>query len=421
MDYQGMLDFFYNRTNYEVRRSLPYTAEYYNLQATRDLLTLFDNPQRHLSILHVAGTNGKGSTCFYLEQILLAAGRHCGCFLSPHVERINERIRIDGRDIEDEQLCRIADRMRAALPAGNNATTFELLLGAALLAWVEAGLEFGIVETGVGGRLDSTNALQSDLTCITRVGLDHQRTLGHRLTQIAVEKAGIMKAGVPCIASAQAAPVAEVLQKRARSLPCPLTLLPSSRGWQAEGQFSGSTLAVDGQRYTLAMPGPEQAACLDLALTATGKLGIVADNGLLGTRLARERLPARRELFPGRPPVLLDGAHNPAALRALCALLQGWPMQRAVVAACMADKQLEKMVPLMEDLGEYLFLTNIDSPRAAPAVELARYARRNPAVIPDPHAALQAAIQQVGRDGLVIVGGSFYLAGALRPWLRNYP
>ena len=380
--------FFFARDNFESRRDIAYT-ENFNLEKARELYALAEEPSKNARFLHVAGTNGKGSTCFYLEQGLLAACTNearngsparAGLFMSPHVENAAERIRVQGQPVSGEEMRWAAEQLAERIPENARATAFEMLFLAALLLFEKHACSWVVLETGVGGRLDTTNIMTPEISVITPIALDHTALLGPDLPSIAREKAGIIKAGVPVVSARQTPEARDVLRARALDLGSPYY---ENAGYSIqELGFRGALLTrADGSKWQTKMPGAEQAANLDLALTALAILGIAPDPDAFKERLSREFLPARLEYCAGPQPFLIDGAHNPQALERLAAFIarrraEGIVRECIVITAMMADKDIAGNMHILEDFAETLILTPLAYERAAGAEELLRYVRK---------------------------------------------
>jgi dihydrofolate synthase/folylpolyglutamate synthase len=480
--------FFFARENFESRRDLVYTNENFNLKKARELYALAGKPAARARFVHAAGTNGKGSVCFYIEQGLLSGylqgkAARVGLFMSPHVVSACERIRIQGCPVSEDEMRWAAACLAERIPDETRATSFEMLFLAALLLFEKHACDWIILETGIGGRLDTTNIITPEVSVVTPVALDHTALLGTTLPAIAREKAGIIKAGVPVASARQEACVREVILARCRELGAPYH--ESAAEGARELGFEGTLLIrADGSTWQTKMPGAEQAANLDLALTALdilrqkpasktrppaspqdighaeSRLAECADQAVLAscpaaqahagsaapteinigseiiensaadaaalfkTRLLQNALPARLEYIPQTPPLLLDGAHNPQALRHLAAFIarrraEGLVKRCVVITAMMADKDIAQNMRILAGIADTLILTALPLPRAASIDELEKHipegTRYERADTPR-EALLRAAQSEEEKSGLLILAaGSFVLAGCLYP------
>jgi dihydrofolate synthase/folylpolyglutamate synthase len=387
------------------------------------LLEALDNPQDRLPpVIHIAGTNGKGSTLAMIRAGLEGAGQRVHAYTSPHLARFHERIRLAGDLISEDQLARVLDRCEAA-NGDAPITYFEITTCAALLAFAETPADYTLLEVGLGGRLDATNVIgRPALTAITPVDMDHQQFLGDTLPAIAAEKAGILKRGVPCIVGRQHAAALEVIEDRAARLAAPV--LAHGQHWQVtEGRgrliYEDETGLLDLPLPSL--PGPHQVDNAGMALAALRHLGM--DEAACEAAMTGAVWPARMQrLSTGtladrvRPAELwLDGGHNPAAGAALAATLDGLPERPTHLVCGMLDTKdiTGYMAPLARH-AEGLTAISIPGEAATlPAETTARAAAQagmTATTAPDLDSALQAIITE--RPGArILICGSLYLAG----------
>jgi dihydrofolate synthase / folylpolyglutamate synthase len=401
------------------------------------------NPRRHLRFIHVAGTNGKGSVAATLLNVLSQAGYRVGLYTSPHLSCVRERFRINGNYISEESFARHATAIHDVL-AGEQITYFEFTTALALLWFAAEKVDVAIMEVGMGGRLDATNVITPMVGVITNVSLDHQAYLGDTLAEVAVEKAGIIKPGVPLVSGVAADDSRQVVTERCRELAAPLYLLGRDFFWQA-GSASAGSWDYRGLHGTIKdlhsrLRGHYQRDNLSLALAT---LEILAERlpvreEDIRTGLATVSWPGRLELLeltwaePSRGPlsklgekrrVLLDGAHNPAGVAALAATLAGDEFRRrrlVMIWASMADKDVAAGLSLIAPLCDILILTRPESERSATPEAMRRLLPPSTAEIldaPDPAAALNLAWQLSEPEDLIVVAGSLYLVGAVRQLL----
>lgn len=389
------------------------------LDGIRALLALLDHPERSYPVVLVGGTNGKGSVAAMLDAMLGASGRRTGLYTSPHLVRPNERIRIDGADIDDSGLDRALDVVRAACQRGlaegtlvEHPSFFEVTTAAALWAFAEAKVDAAVLEVGLGGRLDATNATEPLVSAVVTIGLDHVGTLGATHAAIAGEKAGIVRAGRPLVSGVAHPEALAVLRQRcdeagatfvdARATPLP----------------SGTRLALD---------GTHQRANARVAAAAfhafSGAIGQPADPRAIRHGLESARWPGRLQLVSGSPSILLDGAHNADAAEALAAhlALRGGP-KPVLLFAAMADKDAAGILAPLSPHIASVVTTKPDVLRAADSRDLAAVARTLglPAgAEADPARALEMARALAGPGGIVLVAGSLYLVGAVAALLAG--
>jgi dihydrofolate synthase/folylpolyglutamate synthase len=394
------------------------------LERTRWLLDRLGNPQLGLAGVLIAGTNGKGSVAALIDSMARAAGRRTALLAKPHLVRWGERIVLDGEPLDDGRFGALAEEVLGAAdqaPPGGHPTQFEMLTAMGLLAAARHRAETLICEVGMGGRLDSTNVADLGGCVITNIALDHRDWLGDSVEAIAAEKAGIIKSG-DWVVTASTEPACSVIAERARSVGARLRVLEAGRDWRGTSRGrAGVEVEVDaagapptGRPVVVRSPlaGLVQVENLAVAATAATLLGIPAASIVAGA--ASVRWPGRLQWVDGAPPLLLDGAHNPAALAALSSEVTALAGGRRVVAlfGAMADKQLDEMLPRLAQMSDEVVFTSVGGGRAASAALLARMLGGGTAVEPVA-AALSEARQRAGRSGLVLVCGSLALVGAV--------
>ena len=393
------------------------------LDAMRGMLARMGNFHDGLRVVHVGGTNGKGSVCALVASALQAAGHRVGLYTSPHLVRFHERIQVDGREMTDDELAEAVDALRPALEAFPEATYFEVGTLVALWHFARREVDVAVLEVGLGGRLDATNVFERPLcTVVTNVSLEHTDVLGKTEREIAREKAGIVKPGVPLVTGATGDALA-VLRETAAERGAPLLVMgdgfvPIPVAQDAEGQ----TLEVDGLRrdhgeVRVPLAGPHQRENAALALAALDEVdagGVAVPLAAVREGLARARWPGRLQRVPGSPALLLDGAHNPAGALALAEHLREEKLRPVLVFGALADKDWRAMVEALAPLARDAVVTRVPSPRALDPQEAARAFSTTGIfgmVVEDPGHALRAAEGIAGPDGLVLVTGSLYLVG----------
>lgn len=427
-------------TDYEQQLPPQLRAEVFDLARMRSVLDCLGNPHRAIPALHVAGTKGKGSVVRLAEAIARAHGVRTGAFLSPHLVSILERVRLDGMSIDEASFCRAASRVIALeRRAKLNPTFFELCFAIATIAYVEAGMALAIHEVGLGGRLDATNVLEPAATAIAAIDYDHMHLLGDTLDAIAREKAGIVKPGVPLVTSPGGPDATEAILAVAARVGAPTWLLgrdisverepaaPMSEAFRYEGgPLSG--------RYRTRALGRHVAANAALALALIERL---AERGLVQPSVERAqaalwqcRLPARIEPVGDPPWLILDAAHTPRSGEALAeALDDHFPVRPLhLVTALLRDKRPAAVLgPLAPRLTSAHVTSVAHTPRGRDPDELAaELAGHWPGVevavaVPAERALALARERAQGTGGLVVVTGSFYLAGEILPLVRSLP
>lgn len=443
-NYQTALRWLYDRTNVERLRPSRVDQSVFKLDRMYALLAALGNPEKDLRIVHVAGTNGKGSVVAMVSSCLRSNGYAVGVYTSPHLVDIRERIQINDQLMPHAAFSELLHRAGLAseqLPAElGESTFFELMTAMALLYFAEEAVDAVVLETGLGGRLDATNALIPDVTAITRIDFDHRQFLGNTLAEIAAEKAGIFKPGVPALTIEQVPEVIEVFRAKAEEVGCTLEVLGQeiefSSRFEANQQLGPhmriglTTGRSNFEHVPVPLPGEHQAQNCGLALAILDKLGA------MGLELAEMRVleglestvvPARMEIVRGeRHRVLLDGAHNPSAVAALVKAIGAHiPYDSLVmIFGCASDKDVDALLEQVSLSGDKVIFTKArGNPRAADPHELARrfdakYSKMYQ-IADTLEEALVIAEQAAGRDDLVVVTGSFYLVGEAKKYLRQ--
>ncbi len=403
------------------------------LERMKRLLERLGNPEKGLRAVHVAGTNGKGSTCALLASILGAAGYRTGLYTSPHLTDFSERIRVDGEEIPHEAAARLAQRVLAAADAcreeGVFLTEFELITAMAFLWFREQECEICVLETGLGGRCDATNVLdRPELTVITSISLDHTKLLGDTVEQIAFEKSGILKPGVLCVCYPDLPRAAlGVIRMTADVQKSPLRVAPLHALTYVDASLRGARLLTETSLpLTLPLLGEHQLKNAAVVLACVKELrakGWSVSDAALQKGFASVRFPARMEVISESPVVLLDGAHNPEGTAALAKAVKKFVTKKRMIGVCgmMADKNVREAVRRLDGVMEKVYTAAPDSPRALSAADLAAEweKRRIPA---EPCASVEEALQKAlaaGSGRGVLVCGSLYLAGEARPLLKK--
>jgi dihydrofolate synthase/folylpolyglutamate synthase len=429
--YAKALRFLGSLSDFERLRIVRYTSQNFDLDRMRTLLKRLGNPQDQFKSVHIAGTKGKGSTCAMIASMLQACGYKVGLYTSPHLMEIRERIQINGDMISQAEFARlvklaepIVERMKP------RPTYFDVLTAVAFKYFAEQEVDIAVVETGLGGRLDSTNVLKPEVTGITNISKDHMAQLGPTIARIAEEKAGIFKPGIPAI-SVQQDPEAEVVLRRIAEKNG--TMLEVT-GQQIEFsyRFESSRMQGPHNRVCLTTPhskfehlavpllGEHQAINCGLALSVIDRLkargfNIVDAKAMEG--LARTSVPGRMEMLSQTPKVVVDGAHNAASLDAMLrAIGQHIPYDSMVIIfGCCADKDVPGMLERIAAGADKVIFTRVNNIRSADANELAtRYVEqygKMAQVAPTLQDALDIANRAVTKEDLICITGSFYLVG----------
>jgi dihydrofolate synthase/folylpolyglutamate synthase len=402
----------------------------FGLESITRLLELLGNPHRGLQVVHVGGTNGKGSVSAMMAAVLQEQGYRVGLYTSPHLVSFTERIQINGAEIPWEEVVKLTGLLRQRvegehIPPGF--TFFDFTTAIALYYFFLQRVDLAILEVGLGGRLDSTNCVHPLISVITNVARDHLRILGEGIEDIAREKAGIVKHGIPLISGATQPEVIEVVEQECTKKEAPLRLM--NRDFWGE-RIAPATLAFHGRFWRLAeirlgLTGAFQITNATVALAALEALQEagcrVGDDAIYGG-LAKVRWPGRLELLPMRPRILLDGAHNPAAAGVLKACLEEEFDYRRLymVMGIMSDKEVAVILSELAPLADMLIASSPRNPRAMSARQLAEIARNycaEVAVIEDVGQGVAYAREQAQGDDLIVVTGSLYTVGEARDCL----
>jgi dihydrofolate synthase/folylpolyglutamate synthase len=407
------------------------------LHRTLAMMQALDNPQNRYPTIHIAGTNGKGSVAAMSESILRHAGLVTGLYTSPHLVRVEERIRVNGQQISPRGFAALATRVQRVETIllekeilDRPLTTFEFLTCCAFLHFAEKRIEIAVIEVGLGGKLDATNVILPQISVITGISLDHQNYLGHTLTKIAGEKAGIIKAHVPAISGCCDPIPRGILRRRAKAMQAPL--LEACRdckiriGRERRG-FCLFDLRTPRRLYRnlrLALAGVHQTRNAALAVVAMEALKSFSINVRdIRQGLAHTHWPGRLDEYASRRRTLLDGAHNPEGAKLLRAfLLKKKETEIHFVFGAVRDKDIQGIGAALFPLATSIHLTPLINTRSTDPEEVALMHRRfhsRMRIHPDMRSALYAAWRECSPFGLVVVTGSLYLVGELLPVVRN--
>ena len=413
----------------------------FDLANIRALAGYLGSPHSASPCVHVAGTNGKGSTAAMLDSILRAAGLHTGLYTSPHLERINERIRINGEEISDIEFAasftRIEEAIETMLASGVLAahpTYFECLTAMAFDAFARAEMDFTVYEVGMGGRLDATNIVNSEVAVITQIDFDHEDYLGHSIEQIAAEKAGIIKPGGWVVSAAERPEARAVIARRAAEL--------DARLIEIDSVYRISNLRTDAGRYRAAVASAHSNKMISLQLPLFGRFqlrnavtalaaarllaerGFPVDDEAIARGIASVKWPGRLERLSERPAIYVDGTHNPAGARELVTF---WEEQFAgrrilLVYGAMRDKAVDEIAGQLFPRAGLVVFTEPGQTRAISArvlAEMTGHLARKFEVVSDPASALERAIEIARPEDVVFATGSLYLVADLRSYWKR--
>jgi dihydrofolate synthase/folylpolyglutamate synthase len=437
--YKNAMRFLETLTDFERLRIVRYNAQNFDLDRMRHLLKKLGNPQEQYKTVHIAGTKGKGSTCAMVANMLQANGYKVGLYTSPHLVDIRERIQVNGVMISHADFARLIRLVEPIVARAKPMPTFfDVITAVAFKYFAEQKVELAVVETGLGGRLDSTNVIKPEVTGITSISKDHMAQLGHTLPKIAEEKAGIFKPGVPAISVMQDADVEAVLKRHAEKVGAPFDI--TGKSMEFSYRFEATRMLGPHNRICLTTPnskfehlavpmmGEHQAINCGLALAIIDKLktrGFNISDSKAMEGLGKTKMPGRMEIISTQPRVLVDGAHNAASLDALMkAIGQHIPYDSMVVIfGCCADKDIPGMLERITSGADKVIFTKVDSIRTANPDELAaRYVElygKMAQVARSLEEALAIANRAVTREDLICITGSFYLVGEAKKYFAT--
>ena len=425
----------------ELAASTQAAAAKFDLENITVLAERLGRPDRAYPTAHIAGTNGKGSTAAFLESILRHAGFRTGLNTSPHLEKINERIRINGAEISDqaftETLTCIQVLIEELLAAGKlraHPTYFECVTAMAFEYFARERVDFAVFEVGLGGRLDATNILVPVVTIITRIDFDHENFLGHSLREIAIEKAGILKPGVPLVLAGQQPEAREVILARAKELGCPAIepaqIFRIDRESMQDGSVRARVIETDSETIFEIAPSLPGRFQLQNALNAVAAARLLQNRGFqipddaVTGGIANTIWPGRLEKLHSSPDVYLDGAHNPGAARELAHFLeQNFDGSKVwLMYAALRDKAVDEVAGLLFPHAAEVIFTAPRTSRAVSATQLAEIAGHHAvrfSVIPDAERAFEHALAEAAPEDSIFVTGSLHLVGQLRQYWRQ--
>ncbi len=434
MNYRNAIAYILQRAGYD--RGFvanPFDAETVGLQRTEWLLAQLDHPERRYPVVHIAGTNGKGSTAACVAAVLQAAGLRVGLYTTPHLHTFRERIQIDGRPIPEEHFAELTGelvplnrRLAAERPDWGEATAFEFSTVLAFLAFARAGRQVAVIEVGLGGRLDATNVVLPDVSVITPVSFDHTHVLGDTLTSIATEKGGIIKPGRPVICGLQPSEALTILERLAAERGSPFFV--AGRDWWLSGTPDRFDLLGpwgDYRDLRLSLIGQHQVENAATALAVcwmVGQRGLPVSEQAIRDGLAAVHWPGRLEVVHERPTIIVDGAHNPGGAERLAAAIRAsfrWRRLTLILGAGQG-KDVEGIVRALAPIADRLIVTASRHPRAVPPARIAAVVSARVGASPPVDeaatldAALDLALVAAERDDLICVAGSLYLVAQAR-------
>jgi dihydrofolate synthase / folylpolyglutamate synthase len=431
MNYSDCLAYIYSYTNYE-RKGLPkYTMTHYDLNRIQALLRLMGDPHHSFKSMLISGTKGKGSTAAFAESMIRAAGYRTGLYISPHLHTFRERIRINGQMITEESICRLTDALRPHLEAIEGLTAFELITAIAFQAFAEAGVDIAVLEVGLGGRLDATNATDPLVATITSISYDHTQLLGDTLTMIAREKAGIIRPGALVISAPQVPEAMTNIEEVCREHEAKLVVAGEDdyRWLHGRATLKGQGFELQGQSYWIPLLGKHQVANAVTAWAAVdgmqSRAGIIVPPEARREGLRRTEWPGRLEILGHDPYVVVDSAHNgDSAEKLKCALHDFFPGRRVVmIFGASGDHPFRDALHELAPAAAHTILTHSRHPRAADAKTLKQavdemgYEAIVTANVPE---AIEHALKNAQNNDLICITGSiFTVADAKEYWCQR--
>lgn len=437
MDYVETIAYLHGLTDYETKRVTRYTPETFDLSRVERLLEAIGNPHRTFPSVHIAGTKGKGSTSAMIESCLRAAGYRTGLYTSPHLHTFRERIRVAGDNIQKDEVVALVEELRPLVERRPDLTTFEVITAMGFLYFARSDVDIAVVEVGLGGRLDATNVLRPEVAVITSISLDHTYLLGDTLGEIAREKGGIIKSGIPTVSAPQRAEAIQAIEAISHSRDSKLVEI--RRDWDydpgaadKQGQAftarrvtnGGSPLDGD---YWIPLLGRHQ---LENAATAVATLALVREAGFdvpagaVEEGLREVQWPGRMEILSQDPLVVVDCAHNPYSARTLRDALEEWFPGRGwvLIYGASADKDIAGMLEALIPISDYTIVTRADHPRAMAPIELADIVAEvggGAEVSLNVSKSLDRALAMMDPDNGLLATGSIFLVADLREaWAR---
>jgi dihydrofolate synthase/folylpolyglutamate synthase len=431
--YNEAMSYLFSKTDYEKQQILRYNITTFNLDRMKKLLSLVGNPHKKFHTVHIGGTKGKGSTAVMLAKMLEANSYTVGLYTSPHVVHLHERIMVDSNMISEQQMLDLLNRTYAPvekLSKTDPPTFFEIMTALAFMHFADMNVDIGVIETGLGGRLDSTNVIEPKVVGITSLSIDHTQQLGKTIDSIAKEKAGIFKHGVPAVTVEQEPAAMRALKSAASAVKAPLSItgvdidfsyrFETSREHGPHTRICLTTPTSKFEHLRVPLHGRHQAINCGLALAMLDKLkadGYEIDNGKATAGLKKVRLAGRMEMICDDPRIMIDAAHNAASIRALIqAIGQNIPYDSMVVIfGCNTDKDVEGMLRELQYGADKVIFTRSNSAKAISPEVLAEIYTEICGKMCQTSVTLGEALRLAGsaisKEDLICITGSFYLIG----------
>jgi len=431
--YSDAVKYLLEKTDYEKEKRLSYNITKFNLNRMEKLLSLLGNPHKKTRTVHIAGTKGKGSTATMLAKMLEANNYKVGLYTSPHVTHLHERIMVNSSMITEQEILNLVNRIYKPvekLSKTEDVTFFEIMTALAFMHFADVKTDISIIETGMGGRLDSTNLIKPEVIGITNISIDHPHQLGNTIESIAKEKAGVFKQGVPIVTIKQHPKAMTVLKNHANAVKAPLSVtgqdisfsyrFENSREYGPHNKICLTTPTSRFEHLRVPLHGKHQAVNCGLALALLDKLkssGYKIDNEKAAVGLNKVYLAGRMEMICDDPRIMIDGAHNEASIRALIhAIGQNIPYDSMVIIfGCNTDKDIKGMLLQLQYGADKVIFTRSSSIKAASPEDLAdmysEICDKMYQTSLELGEALRLSRSAVGKEDLICITGSFYLIG----------
>ena len=421
MDYEDAIRRLESLIDYERTPAAAAAARVWNLDRIAHMLQAVGNPHLGMRFLHIAGTRGKGSTAAVTASILTSAGYRTGLYTSPHLQSFRERIRIDGRMISEAELASLVQEVEPIIEETSASeigapSFFDVYTFLGLMHFARNKVDFAILEPGLGGRLDATNVVTPIACAITRIGVDHTEELGDTLAQIAGEKAGIIKPGVPVVTSEQPNEAMEVLERVCRERGCRLVMAPSVEILSADEHGQRLRVHLDGEPLEFECPllGAHQAENVAVAIGLIGlirQMGFSIPDETIIEGVRSVRWPGRFQIVRTHPYVVLDGAHDETGAKAVAATIRSlFPGRRVImVFGMMRGHDAEAVVGELSPLAKKIYITSAASPRAIDPSAIQRILDGEIRV--PVSEAIEKALREADKEDVVLITGSLYVVG----------
>ncbi len=426
--YQAALDYIYEYVDFSLTHQDDLSVEDFTINSMDTLVKALGSPDKAYPTIHVAGTKGKGSVCAFCASALQAQGYKVGLYTSPHLRDFEERIQIDGQAISRQEFVEMVEKIKPYVEKIPNLTTFHITTAMAFWYFALQKVDVAVIEVGLGGRLDSTNVISPIMTVITALYLEHTKILGDSIEEIAAEKAGIIKPGVPVVVAPQLDSAIDVIEKIATEKNAEMTLIGRDYRYElCEHSLDGQSLTIwNGDKppaeFQIGLLGPHQAENAVVAYAAiqlSNQQGLIVNDQAIQTGFAQTEWPGRFEILNREPPVVVDSGHTPGAMTKVQETLDEYFPGRSLwlVFGVSDDKDVEGMLEEFKPRLKKIYCAKSTHPRALDPQELAEHSKAigvPVAVIPNVGDALEAAMAEAPEGDVIMVAGSIFVAATGR-------